>query len=219
MPQSGPRATSRDSRSRPQSDTRCRRAVDEVLLANGDPLYGKGMPASYLPLQRLTQVRIDQGGNLWAINNWKPDFTWDATGEVLVGDKAKGGGGNSLVIFVGVAAPRPIEGWDPACSARRTGYAQLTPTLAKNPTQLNQPIGQARAEITAAALGLDRSLVLTPQQTQEFLGRPGTPHRPAAADLGLREQSHEHDRESDRQGRPRHADECHPRQLRADHLL
>ena len=146
---------------------------DQVLLANGDPLYGKGMPASYLPLQRLTQVRIDQGGNLWAINNWKPDFTWDATGEVLVGDKAKGGGGNSLVIFVGVAAPRPIEGWDPACSARRTGYAQLAPTLAQNPSQLNQPIGQARAEITAAAFGLDRSLVLTPQQTQYFLGVPG----------------------------------------------
>ena len=80
---------------------------DQVRQANGYPLYGKGMPASYLPLQRLTQVRVDQGGNMWALNNWKPDFTWDATGEILVGDKAKGGGGNSIVIFVGIAPPKP----------------------------------------------------------------------------------------------------------------
>ena len=80
---------------------------DQVLLANGDPLYGKGLPASYLPLQRMTQVRIDQAGNMWAINNWKPNFTWDSTGEILVGNKAKGGGGNSIVIFVGLGAIKP----------------------------------------------------------------------------------------------------------------
>ena len=79
----------------------------QVRQANGNPIYGKGMPASYLPLQRLTQVRVDQGGNMWCLNNWKPDFTWDATGEVLVGGVAKGGGGNSIVIFVGTTPPKP----------------------------------------------------------------------------------------------------------------
>ena len=79
----------------------------QVRMANGNPIYGKGMPASYLPLQRLTQVRVDQGGNMWCLNNWKPDFTWDATGEVLVGGVAKGGGGNAIVIFVGTTPPKP----------------------------------------------------------------------------------------------------------------
>ena len=55
----------------------------------------------------MTQVRIDQAGNMWAINNWKPNFTWDSTGEILVGNKAKGGGGNSIVIFVGLGAIKP----------------------------------------------------------------------------------------------------------------
>ncbi len=78
----------------------------QVRMANGDPVYGKDMPESYLPLQRMTQVRVDQGGNMWCLNNWKPDFTWDATGEVLIGGVAKGGGGNSIVIFVGTTPPR-----------------------------------------------------------------------------------------------------------------
>lgn len=69
---------------------------DPVTLANGDPLYGPGRPPSYSPLQRQTNLVIDQAGNVWAINNWKPSFTVDA---------AKNPGGDGIVIFVGLAKP------------------------------------------------------------------------------------------------------------------
>ena len=44
-----------------------------MLLHNGDPLYGPGAPPSFIPMMRQTEVIIDQAGNIWSINNWKPD--------------------------------------------------------------------------------------------------------------------------------------------------
>jgi sugar lactone lactonase YvrE len=69
---------------------------DQVLLYNGDPLYGPGRPPSYSPLTRMTNVVIDAAGNIWAINNWKPSF------DISV---VHNPGGDGIVIFVGLAKP------------------------------------------------------------------------------------------------------------------
>ena len=42
---------------------------------------------------------IDQAGNVWAINNWKPDFVAD-----VLPNKGNPGG-DGIVIFVGLAKP------------------------------------------------------------------------------------------------------------------
>jgi hypothetical protein len=73
---------------------------DEVLLANGFPLYGglekcPGVPLKcYQPLMRLTATSIDRAGNLWAANNWKPARAVDV---------ASNPGGDGVVVFLGVA--------------------------------------------------------------------------------------------------------------------
>jgi hypothetical protein len=72
-------------------------AGQEVLLADGTPLYGVPHRPSFAPLQRVTGVNIDRAGNLWAINNWKPDFDIDSSSNP---------GGDGICIFVGLAAPR-----------------------------------------------------------------------------------------------------------------
>ena len=75
-------------------------AGSEVLLHNGVPLYGYGQPPgppSFIPMMRCTEVNIDQAGNLWFINNWKPDFYIDTIG----GNP----GGDGIIIFVGLAPP------------------------------------------------------------------------------------------------------------------
>ncbi len=71
-------------------------AGSEVLLANGSPLYGPGEPPSFSPMMRQTASVIDRAGNVWTINNWKPDFVVDATSNP---------GGDGIVIFVGLAPP------------------------------------------------------------------------------------------------------------------
>ena len=71
-------------------------AGSEVLLHNGDPLYGPGAPPSFIPMMRQTAVVIDQAGNIWSVNNWKPDIDIDFAGNP---------GGDGIVIFVGLAAP------------------------------------------------------------------------------------------------------------------
>jgi len=71
----------------------------EVLLHNGDPLYGPGAQPSFIPMMRQTSVVIDQAGNVWSINNWKPDFDIDITSNP---------GGDGIIIFVGLAAP-PVQ--------------------------------------------------------------------------------------------------------------
>lgn len=70
----------------------------QVLLPNGDPLYGPGAPPSFTPMMRQTSVQIDAAGNLWSINNWKPRFDIDVLGNP---------GGDGIVIFVGLATPPP----------------------------------------------------------------------------------------------------------------
>ena len=71
-------------------------AGSQVLLHNGDPLYGPGGPPSLAPMMRQTSVVIDQAGNIWGTNNWKPDFNTDVSSNP---------GGDGIVIFVGLAAP------------------------------------------------------------------------------------------------------------------
>jgi len=75
-------------------------AGDQVLLSNGDPLYGQGAPPSYVPMMRQTAVQIDAAGNLWTMNNWKPRFNIDATVNP---------GGDGIIIFVGLATPPPSQ--------------------------------------------------------------------------------------------------------------
>jgi sugar lactone lactonase YvrE len=74
-------------------------AGQEVLLHNGDPLYGPGKPPSYSPLMRVTGLGIDKAGNIWAMNNWKPSFLKDISTNP---------GGDGVVIFVGLASPPKI---------------------------------------------------------------------------------------------------------------
>lgn len=71
-------------------------AGSEVLLHNGDPLYGPDSPPSFIPMMRQTSVVIDQAGNVWSLNNWKPDFDIDI---------ASNPGGDGIIIFVGLAPP------------------------------------------------------------------------------------------------------------------
>jgi hypothetical protein len=75
-------------------------AGSEVLLHDGTPLYGYGQPPGppcFIPAMRCTDVNIDQAGNIWSINNWKPDFDIDTIG----GNP----GGDGIIIFVGLAPP------------------------------------------------------------------------------------------------------------------
>jgi hypothetical protein len=75
-------------------------AGSEVLLHNGVPLYSLGQPPGppcFIPMMRQTAVVIDQAGNIWSVNNWKPDFDIDTAG----GNP----GGDGIIIFVGLAAP------------------------------------------------------------------------------------------------------------------
>ena len=73
-------------------------AGEQVLLHTGDPLYGAGNPPSFSPLMRVTGVVIDQAGDVWACNNWKPDIDVDVYSNP---------GGDGICIFVGLAKPPP----------------------------------------------------------------------------------------------------------------
>ena len=68
---------------------------DQVMLANGFPLYGSGSGSkpSYEPLMRSTGSGIDKAGNLWVMNNWKPSLMTDLDGNP---------GGDGIVIFIGL---------------------------------------------------------------------------------------------------------------------
>ena len=71
-------------------------AGSQVLLHDGTPLYGPNAPPSFIPMMRQTASVIDRAGNLWTVNNWKPDLDVDITVNP---------GGDGLVIFVGLAPP------------------------------------------------------------------------------------------------------------------
>lgn len=74
---------------------------DPVTLPGGAPLYKDGTDC-YSPLMRMTSVNVDVAGNLWAVNNWKPRFGTDFS------PGYGNPGGDGIVIFVGVAAPRKL---------------------------------------------------------------------------------------------------------------
>jgi hypothetical protein len=62
---------------------------------------------------RRTGVLIDQPGNIWSINNWKPDFDIDVTSNP---------GGDGIVIFIALAAPpRLIQTYLQDRSVTRSG--------------------------------------------------------------------------------------------------
>lgn len=88
-------------------------AGQPTTLHNGDPLYGPGAAPAYQPFQRMTNTMPDAAGNLWCLNNWKPD---------VVIDDLENPGGDGIVIFVGVAAP-PRRGNinPPACPGDLNG--------------------------------------------------------------------------------------------------
>ena len=54
-------------------------AGSQVLLHDGEPLYGEGAPPSFSPMMRQTAAVIDRAANVWTINNYKPNFDVDAT--------------------------------------------------------------------------------------------------------------------------------------------
>jgi streptogramin lyase len=69
-----------------------------VTFPNGDVVQTDGKDC-YTPFMRATSCQIDQAGNVWVVNNWKPGFATDFD--------PKGGdpGGDGIVIFVGLAKP------------------------------------------------------------------------------------------------------------------
>ncbi len=71
-------------------------AGSQVLLHDGTPLYGNNAPPSFVPMMRQTASVIDRAGNIWTINNWKPNFDVDASINP---------GGDGIVIFLGLAPP------------------------------------------------------------------------------------------------------------------
>jgi len=73
-------------------------AGEPVLLNNGEPVYTDGTEC-YSPLMRATSCQIDQAGNVWVVNNWKPRFRTD-----FPTDEGNPGG-DGIVIFVGLAKP------------------------------------------------------------------------------------------------------------------
>lgn len=78
-------------------------AGSQVLLHNSEPLYGSDSGRKcFSPLVRQTNCLIDQAGNVWALNNWKPSFDVDFP------PKTGNPGGDGVVIFVGLAKP-PIK--------------------------------------------------------------------------------------------------------------
>ncbi len=73
-------------------------AGSQVLLHDGNPLYGKNAPPSFAPMMRQTSCKVDAAGNMWTVNNWKPNFDVD----LLINP-----GGDGIIIFVGIAKPLP----------------------------------------------------------------------------------------------------------------
>ncbi|HEU0299427.1 MAG TPA: hypothetical protein VFR37_08240, partial [Longimicrobium sp.] len=79
-------------------------AGQPVLLANGDPVYRDGTEC-YSPMMRCTSCQIDQAGNVWVVNNWKPRF------KTAFEPNEGNPGGDGVVIFVGLARPPALPSW------------------------------------------------------------------------------------------------------------
>ena len=71
---------------------------NQVLMHNGEPLYGYNGPPCFIPLMRMTNAVIDRAGNVWVTNNFKPDFDVDALNP----------GGDGICIYVGAAKPPAV---------------------------------------------------------------------------------------------------------------
>ena len=96
-------------------------AGEPVLLHDGSDLYSQGTEGkgddeiSYAPIMRTTSVQIDQAGNLWNANNWKPNFNTDvgffgifnADGNPIIEEEASNPFGDGIIIYVGLAPPPP----------------------------------------------------------------------------------------------------------------
>ena len=98
-PDAWPQGMTRGDPISPPTGYRARSAGSQVLLADGNPLYGPGADPSYAPMMRQTSLQIDAAGNVWTINNWKPYFNSDFN--PLTGNP----GGDGIIIFVGLAPP------------------------------------------------------------------------------------------------------------------
>ena len=68
---------------------------DQVLMANGEPLYGYSGVPSYNPIMRQTGINVDCAGNVWVCNNWKPSLINDI----------RNPGADGVVVFIGLASP------------------------------------------------------------------------------------------------------------------
>lgn len=61
--------------------------------------------------------------------------------------------------------------WPPACQ-EEPQLERLTPSIARFPDQLNEPLGAERANRLARVLGIDKSMVLTDAEYQCTIGTP-----------------------------------------------
>ena len=69
---------------------------------------------------RMTALAIDQAGDVWAINNWKPRFDLDIS--PITGNP----GGDGICIFIGLAKPPANGRWTAtARMASRVGARDL----------------------------------------------------------------------------------------------
>jgi hypothetical protein len=93
-------------------------AGDQVLLNDETPLYDdpSNLVKSYKPLMRMTQVKVDMAGNVWAMNNWKPSSYVDLVGDNTPSDPYGNPGGDGVVIFVGLGAPTKAPAIGPSQS-------------------------------------------------------------------------------------------------------
>jgi hypothetical protein len=89
-------------------------------------------------------------------------------------------GASSIMAVVGacllVLAPGPMAGGEPLPEtgfavpfSGAPGYEQLAPTQVSDPEQLNQPLGEQKADEIAARIGLARDDALTDQQYRELV--------------------------------------------------
>lgn len=72
---------------------------DPVRLATGELLLNDRGQEIFFPLMRATYAIPDASGNLYVTNNWKPNLIEDITDNP---------GGDGIVVFVGIGAPRKL---------------------------------------------------------------------------------------------------------------
>ncbi|NBW85947.1 MAG: hypothetical protein EBR23_03715 [Planctomycetia bacterium] len=86
------------------------------------------------------------------------------------------------VVHASIAMPQARNGFVGAAAGAQR-FAQCAPTHATAANPLNQPIGEAKADEIAMALGLDSSKCFTPQQRDLFISEGGVGGDPSQAAL------------------------------------